>query len=205
MRVLVTAGPTREYLDAVRYLTNGSSGGMGYALARAARDAGHEVVLVSGPTGLRVPKGVDFVPVICAREMLAAVLDRYADSDVVIMNAAVCDFRPKRQRSRKMKKTETSVALELVPNPDILQTLGRRKERQRLMGFALETHRGMSNAKEKLRRKHLDWIVLNSPSAIGAISVDATLISADGSIERFTKLAKSRLARRLVRIATAPS
>jgi len=178
---------------------------MGYALARAARNAGHEVVLVSGPTGLRAPKGVDFVSVTSAREMLDAVLDRYADSDVVIMNAAVSDFRPKRTLARKMKKTETSVTLELVPNPDILQTLGRRKESQRLMGFALETHRGVSNAKEKLRRKNLDWIVLNSPSAIGASSVDATLISAVGSIEKFTKLTKSRLARRLVRIATAPS
>jgi phosphopantothenoylcysteine decarboxylase/phosphopantothenate--cysteine ligase len=205
MRILVTAGPTREYLDAVRYLTNGSSGSMGYALARAARDAGHEVVLVSGPTGLRPPKGVEFVPVVSAREMFREVTHRFGGVDVVLMNAAVCDYRPKYRCTRKIKKTQSPMALELVPNPDILHTLGRRKKHQRLMGFALETHRGMANAREKLRRKNLDWIVLNSPSAIGAAKTDATLLTADGRIEEFRSLAKSQLARQLVRLATSPS
>lgn len=203
MRVLVTAGPTREYFDAVRYVSNGSTGAMGYALARAARNAGHEVVLVSGPVSLRGPKGVELISVLSAREMHRAVVKYFPQTDLVFMNAAVCDFRPSSSTSRKIKKTDQGLILELVPNPDILQDLGRRKKRQRLMGFALETHRGLANAREKLVRKNLDWIVLNSPSAIGASRMNASLLAADGPVQEFEDLTKDQLARRLLKVATA--
>ncbi|MDP6357308.1 MAG: phosphopantothenoylcysteine decarboxylase [Planctomycetota bacterium] len=204
MHILVTAGPTREHIDAVRYLSNGSSGSMGYALAEAAQKLGHTVTLVSGPTNLSPPDGLDCVSVISARDMYREVTSRFPEVDLVIMNAAVCDYRPRRKRALKMKKQGGGLTLDLVPNPDILQALGRRKKHQRLMGFALETHQGLANAQSKLERKNLDWIVLNNPSAMGAERVDATLLSSKGVIQEWKHRTKRQLARQLVLTATRP-
>ncbi|MBI2191186.1 MAG: phosphopantothenoylcysteine decarboxylase [Planctomycetes bacterium] len=203
MRILVTAGPTREYLDPVRFLSNASTGTMGYALARAARDAGHQVTLISGPTATRPPGGISFVPVISARDMYRAVSQHFNRVDVVLMNAAVSDYRPRRRRVRKIKKSGARFMLELVPNLDILKALGRRKKHQRLMGFALETHHGLAHARQKLREKRLDWIVLNSPSAIGALDAQITVLHADGRRVEMKKASKMELARWLVRLATS--
>lgn len=204
MRILVTAGPTREHIDAVRFLSNGSTGSMGHALAEAAQKLGHTVILVTGPTNLQSPKGVECIPVVSARDMYKEVTGRFREVDLVIMNAAVCDYRPRRKQPLKMKKQAGDLTLELIPNPDILQALGRRKKHQRLMGFALETHQGLTYARSKLERKNLDWIVLNNPSAMGAERVDATLLTSEGDIQDWKHLTKRQLARQLVITATCP-
>ncbi len=189
MRFLITAGPTREHLDPVRFLSNRSSGKMGYALAEAARAHG-PVTLVSGPVSLPVPSGVEFVPVVSAAEMAEAVLRHYAEADVVIMAAAVCDFRPKHVAAHKRKKQTMERSLELEPTPDILAELGRRKTRQVLVGFALETENLEASAEEKLRRKNLDWIVANEARALDAATNTVTIIGADGTRESLPELPK---------------
>jgi phosphopantothenoylcysteine decarboxylase/phosphopantothenate--cysteine ligase len=200
LRFLITAGPTREFLDPVRFISNRSSGKMGYALARAAARYGR-VTLVSGPVALKPPSGVEFVPVTTAQEMAGAVLSRYARADVVIMAAAVCDFRPKRPARGKIKKTGFSGKLELAPTVDILAELGRRKRRQVLVGFAAETGSLVRNARAKLRRKNLDLIVANDAGAMEANTSQATLLCADGRAEGLPEMPKRRLAREIVRRA----
>jgi len=197
-KVLVTAGPTREYIDDVRFISNASSGRMGYAVAEAAIEAGHEVVLVSGPVERPAPAGVTFVRVTSAVEMRKAVLNAFSAADCVIMTAAVADFRPAHRTSGKIKKADAKLTLDLVRNPDILAELGRRKERRLLVGFALEAGDGERNALEKLESKHLDYIVLNSPSAIGAETVDATILGRDGSRIEMKNASKARIARKIV-------
>ena len=168
MRVIVTAGPTREPLDPVRYLTNRSSGKMGYALAHAFADAGHSVLLVSGPTDLDVPPGIDFVPVETAVEMHGAVSRHLPRMDAAVFAAAVADYRPASLSERKIKKTGETLTLELVRNPDIL---GDAREAMGfggvLVGFAAETENLEANARDKLVRKHCDLIVANDVSRPG--------------------------------------
>lgn len=161
LRLLVSAGPTREYLDPVRFLSNPSSGRMGFAVAEAARDRGAEVVLVAGPTPLEPPWGVEVVRVESAWEMREALLSRYAWAEAVVMAAAVADYRPREVLKDKEPKLEEEKRLHLVKNPDILEEMGRRKKGQVLVGFAMETREGTSRALEKLQRKNLDFIVLN--------------------------------------------
>ncbi|MGQ9511309.1 MAG: bifunctional phosphopantothenoylcysteine decarboxylase/phosphopantothenate--cysteine ligase CoaBC [Thermaceae bacterium] len=161
LRLLVSAGPTREYLDPVRFLSNPSSGRMGFAVAEAARDRGAEVVLVAGPTPLEPPWGVEVVRVESALEMREALLSRYAWAEAVVMAAAVADYRPREVLKDKEPKLEEEKRLHLVKNPDILEEMGRRKKGQVLVGFAMETREGTSRALEKLQRKNLDFIVLN--------------------------------------------
>jgi len=185
MKVLITAGPTREKIDAVRFLTNRSTGKMGYALAEAARDAGHEVTLVSGPVTLPVPQGIALVPVESAADMAEAVKERAPQMELVVMCAAVADYRPKRVVAGKMKKTEGDLVLELERTEDILKTLGAVKpEGQILVGFAAETDDLLANAAGKLEKKNLDWICANdvSRSDIGFGSDEncVTLIGRDG-------------------------
>lgn len=165
MRVLITAGPTREHLDPVRYLTNGSSGKMGYALATAAVRRGWEVDLVSGPVELNAPAGVDLVRVISAQEMFEACASRFEACDVFVAVAAVADFRPKYRADQKQTKLETDSILELEPTVDILKTLGgRRRDGQLIVGFAAETHDLDAKAPAKLIAKGCDWIVANDVS-----------------------------------------
>ena len=161
-RILVTAGPCREPIDPVRYISNRSSGKMGFALAEAAADMGADVTLVSGPAVLPFPSGIEVIGVETTREMFEAVSKRFTRVDCVIMAAAPADFEPARTSPHKIKKNDNGLRLDLQPTVDILRTLGEKKKRQILVGFALETDNGVANARRKLREKNLDLIVLNS-------------------------------------------
>lgn len=165
MNCLISAGPTREWIDPVRFLSNPSSGKMGYALARAAVDRGMQVTLVSGPTALKAPAGAEVLFVETAREMQEAMSQRFAKADLIIMSAAVSDHRPETRSKQKQKKEQMRMKLDLVANPDILMELGKQKKNgQTLVGFAAETENLLPNARRKLREKNLDWIVVNDVS-----------------------------------------
>lgn len=168
VKALVTAGPTRELLDPVRFISNPSSGLMGYALARSLAARGADVVLVSGPSHLSPPAGVKFVPVITAEEMHRAVLEHYPPSNLVIKAAAVSDYRPERTEPRKVKKNEGDAVLTLVRTPDILKEVGRSKGNRILVGFAAETDSPVQHAREKLIEKNLDLVVVNDITVNGA-------------------------------------
>jgi phosphopantothenoylcysteine decarboxylase/phosphopantothenate--cysteine ligase len=200
VRVLITAGPTREYLDDVRYLSNPSTGAMGFACAVAAVRAGHRVALVTGPSALPDPPGATVVRITSALEMRAAAMKAYRQADAVIATAAVSDYRPARRVKGKMKKGPARIRLDLVRTPDILGEMGRSKGKRILIGFALETKDEIANAMGKLAAKKLDHVVLDSPSAFGADRIDATVIHADGSREVFRRISKKDLAKLLVRI-----
>ncbi len=182
LRVLVCAGRTEEPLDPVRVLTNRSSGKMGCALAEAARDRGAEVTLVAGPMSVEPPGGVVVVPVTTAAEMEAAMTRAARDADVVVMAAAVADYRPRRTRPDKIRHGDGALTLELVPNPDILARLGAaRRAGQQLVGFALETSGGVARARQKLVAKGLALMVLNTPKqALGSDTNRVTLVEKRG-------------------------
>lgn len=167
LQVLITAGPTMEAIDPVRYLTNHSSGKMGFALAHAAVLSGADVSLISGPVNLSPPPGCKYHTVKTAQEMYEKVMDLYDHQDVVIKAAAVADYRPAEQSLQKMKKSEDDLLIKMVRNPDILLELGKRKKHQILVGFAAETEDLVEHASEKLRRKNLDLIVANDVSQEG--------------------------------------
>lgn len=198
IRFLITAGPTREFLDPIRYLSNRSSGKMGYAIGEAARAVSAHVTLVSGPTALAPLKDVEFVPVTTAQEMAEAVWSRFDSVDICIMAAAVCDFRPKSAASNKIKKGSFSGMLELEPTLDILAELGRRKKSQVLVGFAAETEALEEHAREKLTKKKLDFIVVNDSSAFDAETNRVTLISSDGKVESLPEMPKTEVAKVIV-------
>lgn len=166
--VLVSAGPTCEDIDPVRFLTNRSSGKMGYALAEAAHRRGAHVILVSGPTELKIPEGVDWIPVRATEQMHRTVLERAREANVAIMAAAVSDYRPAAAQDTKIKRGEGRFTLELEPTPDILAELGREKGNRVLVGFAAETDRVAENARGKLSRKAADMIVANDVKQEGA-------------------------------------
>lgn len=168
MRILITAGPTREYLDDVRYLSNASSGQMGYALARSAIQAGHQVALVSGPVTLAPPEGCEVYQVETTAEMFAQCEKLFADCDGVIGTAAVCDYQIKTRKAGKIAKTGEAITLELVETIDVLAELGTQKGNRWVMGFALESQDARFNAVRKLYSKKCDAIVLNGVSAIGS-------------------------------------
>ena len=199
LRFLITAGPTREFFDPIRYISNRSSGKMGYAIVAACRKISPHVTLVTGPVTLPEPAGVKCVPVTTAAEMAREVFRRYSKTDVVIMTAAVCDYRPRRVASKKLKKTGQRLVLELEPTTDILLELGKRKRHQILIGFAAETDELEYHALDKLRRKRLDLIVANDASAFDADTNRVTLFFADGRVERLPEIAKRKLARQLLR------
>jgi phosphopantothenoylcysteine decarboxylase/phosphopantothenate--cysteine ligase len=194
LRFLITAGPTREFLDPVRYISNRSSGKMGYAIAEAARSISPHVILVSGPTALTPPRNVEFVAVTTAQEMADTVWSRFENADICIMAAAVCDFRPKNTAAQKLKKSAFAGTLALEPTPDILAELGRRKQKQVLIGFAVETEDMESQARRKLAQKQLDFIVANDAGAFDATTNRVTLIANDGKIKRFSEMPKIDLA-----------
>jgi phosphopantothenoylcysteine decarboxylase/phosphopantothenate--cysteine ligase len=196
--VLVTAGPTREAVDPVRYLSNRSSGRMGFAVARAAARRGARVTLVSGPTLIESPPGVQLERVTTAAEMYEAVL-RHADADVVVAAAAVSDYAPTIVSDQKLKKDDGLRTIALEPTVDILADVGGRKRMdQVLIGFALETHDEMANARRKLEAKNLDWIVVNNPLVEGAgfegDTNRVTLLSADGDTIELPLLTKDEVA-----------
>lgn len=200
--VLVTAGPTQEPLDPVRFLSNRSSGRMGFAVAEAARDRGARVIVVAGPTEVPPPAGVEVLRVRTTAEMRDAVLARFAEAAAVVKAAAVADYRPARPRGQKIKKQEAALALELEPTPDILGELGRRKTTQVLVGFAAETEDVVANARDKLAKKNLDLIAANDVSApgsgFGADTNRVTLIDRAGAAEALPLLTKRQVADRIL-------
>ncbi len=208
-KILVTAGPTYEPIDPVRFIGNRSSGKMGFAIAAAAAQRGADVTLISGPVALGTPKNVSRIDVETAEQMLNAVTKQAKKCDAIIMSAAVADYTPKKPASNKIKK-ETStrgLTLELQPTSDILRGLGAKKNGTVLVGFALETRDEMKNAKEKLRKKNLDFIVLNSTrdegSAFGSDTNVVTIIGRDGKAEKLSKMPKFDVAVEILnRVAT---
>jgi phosphopantothenoylcysteine decarboxylase/phosphopantothenate--cysteine ligase len=202
-RVLITAGPTREEIDPVRYLSNYSSGKMGYAIAAAAEQRGARVVLVTGPTNLNVPVGVHAITVSSAAQMRDAVLAHFEESDVVIKAAAVADYSIAEPFSQKIKKQADNLTLELKKNPDILAELGHNKGDHILIGFAAETERLMVHAAEKLQKKNLDMIVANDVTRSGAgFNSDTNIVRflhADGQVEEFEIMTKARVASQLLK------
>lgn len=201
-RILVTAGPTREEIDPVRYISNYSSGKMGFAIAEVAQQRGAQVVLISGPTNLTVPVGVRCIPVCSAEEMRSAVFEHFEDTDVVIKAAAVADYRCAEHFVQKMKKTNDHLTLQLEKNPDILAELGQKKGNRILVGFAAETQRVLAHAAEKLQKKNLDMIVANNVTEPGAGFDSDTnivrLLHADGRIEELEKMSKQMVAHQLL-------
>lgn len=196
---LITSGPTREYLDPVRYLSNASSGMMGCALAEAAVRLGHRVIFVTGPATHARPRGARIVPVMSARQMLAQVKKFLPSADVVIGAAAVSDYRPRAFSRGKIAKTGGPRTLALVENPDIIAYAGRRKGSAVVAGFALETGSVVARARQKLRRKNLDLIVANTPSALGGARTSAVLITAAGIIADRKNITKRTLAGDIIR------
>ncbi|MFH1150649.1 MAG: bifunctional phosphopantothenoylcysteine decarboxylase/phosphopantothenate--cysteine ligase CoaBC [Actinomycetota bacterium] len=200
--VLITGGPTREYIDPVRFISNPSTGLMSHAVARAAVRRGARVVLISGPTGLTPPHGVDVVDVVSAAEMRDAVLERLRGSDVLVMAAAVADYRPARPSSSKMKKSEGVPALELEPTEDILKEVSGKKGSCLLVGFAAETDDVLENARKKLGEKGLDLIVANKVgepgSGFGTQTDLAAIIKRGGGEQALELMTKTELADRLL-------
>lgn len=200
-KIVVTAGPSREALDPVRYISNRSSGKMGYALARAAARRGAEVTLVSGPTALAAPEGVTTVPVVTAEEMRAAVLAEFDSATAVLMAAAVADYRPRSTSGRKMKRGDGNRRVELVPNPDIVAELTARKRRQVVVGFAAETESLVENARQKLHRKNLDLVVANDvtqeDSGFDVDTNAVTLLDRDGTVTPLPLMSKDAVADRI--------
>ena len=205
VKVLVTAGPTVEDIDPVRFVSNRSSGKMGYALAQAARDRGAEVFLVSGPTQLAFPDGVHAVPVRSAAEMKTAVLDLFARADIVIAAAAVADYTPVDRAAHKIKKESNTILLELMPTEDILVLLGKKKKEQVLVGFAAETEQLIERARSKMSRKNLDLIVANDVSAgiFGADTATVTILSPASDPTTLENQPKLTIAHRILDMADA--
>lgn len=200
---LITAGPTREYLDPVRFFSNPSSGKMGYALARIARQSGARVILVSGPVSLRPPKGVRLIRVETAEEMRREVARHGKNADVIIMAAAVADYSPARRRGEKMKKGRREIRLTMRRTKDILAELGRKKGKRLLVGFSAETRAVAREARRKLNEKNLDLIVANDVSrpdeGFASDFNRALIIDRGGDVERLPRMRKERLARLIVR------
>ncbi len=197
-KVLVTAGPTREYLDPVRFISNPSSGKMGYAIARAARMRGARVTLVSGKVTLKPPYGVDFIEIESARQMLEQVSSLFKKMDAIVMTSAVSDFAPSQKSAQKIKKTSQFLDIRLDRTPDILSHIAKDKGRRVIVGFAAETDNLQQYAKEKLRRKHMDMIVANDvtdrDSGFGVDTNKALLIFKDGTMQDLPVMQKSVLA-----------
>ena len=194
-KLLITSGRTREDIDPIRYLSNKSSGKMGYSLAQAAVDLGAEVTLVSGPTNLNIPDGLkEFISVDSAIHMYEKVDEKFKDTDIFIACAAVADYRPKEYQDKKIKKSDLNLTIELVRNPDILFEMGKKKENQLLVGFAAETNNIIENALKKLEKKNLDMIVANNASTMGTDTNSIEIIRKDRSSTVINQKSKIELA-----------
>lgn len=194
-KILITSGRTREDIDPIRYLSNKSSGKMGYSLAQAAVDLGAEVTLVSGPTDLNVPDGLkEFISVDSAFQMYEKVDENFKNTDIFIACAAVADYRPKEYQDKKIKKSDLNLTIELVRNPDILFEMGKKKENQLLVGFAAETNNIIENALKKLEKKNLDMIVANNASTMGTDTNSIEIIKKDRSSTVINQKSKIELA-----------
>lgn len=198
LKVLITSGPTREYLDPVRYLSNSSSGAMGFALAETARRLGARVTVITGPVNIPAPKGVSILEVSTALEMHGKMKRLSPKHDLIIGAAAVSDYRPAVFSTKKIKRKANALRLTLIPNPDIIKSAAARRRRgQVFVGFALETHKAAAHARRKLVRKGLDLVVANGPAALGSGRIRATLVRHDG-LRRLPAAPKPRVARAIL-------
>ena len=199
-KILITSGRTKENIDPVRYLSNNSSGKMGYSLAQAAADLGAEVTLISGPTDLKAPNGLkNFISVESALEIYEKVDEYFKDTDIFIACAAVADYRPKEYKKEKIKKSDSDFVIELVRNPDILLEMSRKKEKQLLVGFAAETNNIKENALKKLEKKNLDIIVANNASVMGSDENVIEIIRKDRTSVEISQKSKMELAYDILR------
>lgn len=200
-KILITSGPTREYLDPVRFLTNASSGRMGAALASAAIEFGCEVTIVTGPVKISYPEQAQVIEVETTQQMLNACIKEFPLCDCVIGAAAPCDYTPVHYSSSKLSKIGETLTLEFKPTADILASLGAIKTAdQTIIGFALETDNGLVNAQEKLKRKNCDLICLNAPTAINSLENKITIISETGVVSQLSG-SKKELAAKIIRYA----
>jgi phosphopantothenoylcysteine decarboxylase/phosphopantothenate--cysteine ligase len=199
-RILITSGPTRQYLDPVRYLSNGSSGRMGKALAEAALAAGHEVVIVTGPVEVRYPAAAKVVPVISTEEMLAACLEAFPQCDGLIAAAAPCDYRPKVVATEKIRKTGTALDIHLIETPDIVARLSAIKSAQWMVAFALETEDHRMRAMQKLERKKCDLVVANGPASMHAARTEVEVLDAQGTVLAAAHGSKRHVAKVVLRV-----
>jgi phosphopantothenoylcysteine decarboxylase/phosphopantothenate--cysteine ligase len=203
VRFLITAGPTREPLDPVRYLSNRSSGKMGYAIAEATLEAGHEVVLISGPVGIARPRGAAVIPISTTEEMFDAVQQQARNCDILVMCAAVADYKPKQISKTKIKKRDANLSLELIPTRDILASLPRNRK-YIVVGFAAETENVEVNAQKKLQEKHCDVVVANdvsrTDSGMESDENEVTILFRGGEIKKISRAPKKIVARELVKI-----
>ena len=194
-KILITSGRTKENIDPVRYLSNNSSGKMGYSLAQAAADLGAEVTLISGPTDLKIPNGLEnFISVESTLEMYEKVDEYFKNTDIFIACAAVADYRPKEYKKEKIKKSDSDLVMELVKNPDILLEMSKKKEKQLLVGFAAETNDIRENALKKLEKKNLDIIVANNASVMGSDENVIEIIKKDRTSVEISQKSKIELA-----------
>jgi len=195
--ILITSGPTREYIDPVRYISNASSGKMGSALANAALKKAAKVIVISGPASIKYPKNIKLIEVVSAKEMFAEAKKNFPKADIIIGAAAVSDFRPSNPSNNKIKKSDKLLKIKLTQNPDILKELGSKKDGKVLTGFALETKDLLNSAKKKLLEKNLDLIVANSPDSIGSDSSQILIIDRSGKILKL-KGGKNILSKRII-------
>ena len=199
-KILITSGRTKENIDPVRYLSNNSSGKMGYSLAQAAADLGAEVTLISGPTDLKIPNGLEnFISVESTLEMYEKVDEYFKNTDIFIACAAVADYRPKEYKKEKIKKSDSDLVMELVRNPDILLEMSKKKEKQLLVGFAAETNEIRENALKKLEKKNLDIIVANNASVMGSDENVIEIIKKDRTSVKISQKSKMEMAYDILR------
>ena len=198
--ILITSGPTRQYLDPVRYLTNGSSGRMGRSLAIAALAHGHDVVVVSGPVSVSYPDNVEVIDVVSTEEMLAASREEFTRCDGLIGVAAPCDYRPVKVQTNKISKTGDPLMLQLVETPDIVATLGANKGHRWVVGFALETEDHRFRALVKLEKKSCDMMVLNGPEAMESTENSVEVIDSLGGLVRQLRGTKEDVGRGLIEL-----
>jgi phosphopantothenoylcysteine decarboxylase / phosphopantothenate---cysteine ligase len=202
MKVLITAGPTREPIDAVRYIGNRSSGRMGAAIASAAKNAGHAVTLILGPVSVPIPNVDHRIDVETAAQMHRAVLDEFPTHDLLIMAAAVADYRPKHVHPEKLARSGGTLTIECEPTEDILAAVGAiKRPDQRTIGFSLEMDGNLARSREKLVRKHLDLIVYNPTQTMDSRDVESVLLWSDGRTETLSSRSKTEFAEVLVRRA----
>ena len=201
MRFLITAGPTREPIDPVRYLSNRSSGKMGYTIAEAAIEAGHEVILISGPVNVARPRGAAVIPVSTSDEMFDAVQRHTSRCDILVMCAAVADHKPTKASTTKIKKRDATFSLELVPTRDILASLPKKNRQYGVVGFAAETENIESNARQKLREKNCDVVVANDARiAMESGENEVGIYFRDGEARKIPRASKKIVARELIKI-----
>ncbi len=199
-RILITSGPTRQYLDPVRYLTNASSGRMGSALAAAALGLGHEVIVISGPVEVEYPVGATVLPVVSTEEMLSCARETFADCDGLIGAAAPCDYRPLHVEPSKISKTGEPLLLKLIETDDVVATLGAEKKNRWVVGFALETEDHRLRALAKLERKHCDLMVSNGVEAMDSFNNRVEILAPDGNVLSTVEGNKTLVAKQILSV-----